>query len=228
MGLTKMECALVLALTIAVGVLLSMFVNGCTTNSHEVKKIETSLEAKGQVGTRTVGITPNNELVLQEEQTAADELRVQESVNEQLLGVYESERFELKRCRMDLADPRLGGNGVIPPISEIDGMKAPETIREEIGLAEDGEVKVVKRSYYTDKLNLERTYEKSLQRMTTAISRHKEECEFRMAQARRAAGLPSQRYSGSGYFTNDGVWVQTRRVETSLDDAFAIQAKQGR
>lgn len=226
MSMTKMEYALMMALSIAAGILLSMFANGCSTNSHEVKKLDTSLEAKGQVGERTVGITSENELILQEERTAADELRIQESVNEQLLGSYGAERFELKRCRVDISDPRLGGNGIIPPISEIDGMKAPETIREEIGLAEDGQVKVVKKSYYKDKLHLERAYEKSLTKMIAVTTRHKEECEYKMGQARREFGLPSQRYTGKGYFTNGDVWIQNQRVENSLDDAFEFKARQ--
>jgi len=221
------DISLWMLLGFTAGILMSFLMSGISgcSSGYEVKKVDTELMAKGQVGDRTVGINSDNELILQEEQTAADELRVQESINGQLLGTYESERFELKRCRVDVSDTRLGGTGIIPPISEIDGMKAPETVREEIGLTEDGQVKVVRKSYYKDKLKLERAYERSLQKMTAVTTRHKEECEYKMAQARRAAGLPSARYSGSGYFTSSGVWVKTRNVENSLDDAFAIQAQ---
>jgi len=224
---TRLPLARFLVVSMIMIVTAALFLMlACSTNRHEVKNLETNLETKGQVGDRTVGITSDNELILQEERTAADELRIQESINEQLLGSYETERFELKRCRVDISDPRLGGNGVIPPISEIDRMKAPETVREEIGLAEDGQVKVVKKSYYKDKLQLERAYQKSLAKMIDITARHKEECEYKMGQARRAVGLPSQRYTGNGYFTNGDVWIQGQRVENSLDDAFEFKARQ--
>lgn len=208
-------------------IVIAVFLNGCATG-YKVEKIETGITPKGQVGSKTLGLNSSNELILQEEQTAADELRIQEAVNMHLLQGYEQDAFDLKRCRTEVSDPRLGGSGVIPPIDEIDSMKTPETVKEEIGLTSDGEVKIVRKSYFTDKLKLERSYERSLRKMISVVSRHKEECEYKMAIARRAAGLPSQRFKGEGYFTNGGVFVQTNQNENSLDDAFEIAEKRKR
>jgi hypothetical protein len=208
-------------------IVIAVFLNGCATG-YKVEKIDASITPKGQIGSKTLGLNGNNELILQEEQTAADELRIQEAVNMHLLMGYEQDAFDLKRCRTEVSDPRLGGSGVIPPIDEIDSMKTPETVKEEIGLTSDGEVKIVRKSYFTDKLKLERSYERSLRKMISVVSRHKEECEYKMAIARRAAGLPSSRFQGEGYFTNGGVFVQTNQNENSLDDAFEIAAKRKR
>lgn len=205
-------------------IVIAVLLNGCATG-YKVEKIDLSITPKGQVGNKILGLNSSNELILQEEQSAADELRIQEAVNMQLLSGFEQEAFDLKRCRTEVSDPRLGGSGIIPQISEVDGMKTPETIKEEMGLTGDGEVKIVRKSFYTDKLKLERSYEKSLRKMTSVIARHKEECEYKMAIARRAAGLPSARFQGEGYFTNGGVFVQTNQNENSLDDAFEISAK---
>lgn len=207
--------------TLIIAVLLTV---GCATE-HKMQKLDMVLTPKGQVGNRTLGLTDSNELILQEEQAADDELRVQQAVNSKLQFELEHESFELKRCRMDMADPRIGGSGNVPAIDEIDGMKTTETIKEEIGLTDSGEVKIVRKGYFLDKLKLERAYEKSLRKMHSTISRHREECEFKMAIARRSAGLPSKRYQGEGYFTNGGVWVQTDQNEGSLDDAFEISGK---
>lgn len=202
-------------------IMLAMLFVGCATE-HKAKTIDLSLETKGQIGNKTLGLNDDKEMILQEEQAASDELRIQEAVNLKLQFELEQDSHTLKRCRMDLADPRLGGSGSMPAVDDIDGMKAPETIKEEIGLTDNGDLKVVKKGYFLDKLRIERSYEKSLRKMISTVGKHKEECEFKMGIARRAAGLPGTRFQGSGYQSNDGDWVQTDRHENNLDDAFEI------
>lgn len=216
---------IIMVLVLVIG-FLSAIAFGCGS-AHKVQKIDTVIEPKGIVGDRVIGINSDNELILQQERTAEEELKGQEADNARLADIYVQERHELDRCRLDVSDVRLGGTGVIPSIMEVDNLKALEVVREEIGLTEDGQVKVVKKSYYTDKLRLERSYEKTIQKMIAVTSRHRAECEYKMGQMRRAVGLPSTRYTGTGYFPNDGsVWIQTRQDERNLDDAFAIQATQ--
>lgn len=205
-------------------IIVSMFVISCVSE-YKVKEIDNKLEVKGHVGDRTLGLNDKKEIILQEESAAEDELRIQQTVNLRLQDDYDHEAHMLKACRTDLSDPRLGGNGEIPLINEVDQMKAPEVIREEIGITNDGEIKVVKKSYFIDKLKLERKYDTSLRKMTHVVKRHREECEYKMGMARRKAGLPSARYQGEGYF-KDGCWVQTKINENTLDDAFEIQTNQ--
>jgi len=206
-------------------IIMAMFLTGCFSTGYEVKKVETVIDVKGQVGDKKVGLNDKKEIILQEEVDASDELRIQQNVNLKLRDEYDHEAFMLKQCRTDVSDLRLGGSGEIPPIAEVDDMKSPETVREEIGITDSGELKVVRKSYFTDQLKLERKYDSSLRKMKKLIVRHREECEYKMAIARRKSGLPSSRYDGKGYFTGGGIWVQTVPHEQSLDDAFEIQAK---
>lgn len=95
----------------------------------------------------------------------------------------------------------------MPANPEVDNLKDPEQVREEIGLDDDGNLKIVKQSYFLDQLKKERAYGGSLQIMLRTIKRHREECDFSMGQARIKAGLPSSRYSDE-------------RLENGLDTAF--------
>jgi hypothetical protein len=104
-------------------------------------------------------------------------------------------------------------------------MRTIEKIKEEIGLDDQGELKVVKKSYFLDRLKIERRYEASLKKTTKFLARQRQECEYDMGVARRKAGLPTERYQGHGFY-KDGVWIQVAPHENGLDDAFAIQAKQ--
>jgi hypothetical protein len=190
-----------------------VFVISCAGSNYKVQELESyKIVPKGQIGDKTMGLNDKKELILQEEQDASDELRVQEAVNYRWKEDVEYESHMLKWCRTDMSDPRLGGSGIIPPVSEIDNMKTPEDVREEIGINDDGEIKVIRKSYFIDKLKLERRYGKSLQTMLKTIARHREECEYKMNIARRKAGLPGERFSGHFGGPN----------ENTLDDAFRI------
>lgn len=201
-----------------------MALTACTTNEYKVKTISTALDVKGNVNGQKLGINGDNEVILQEEVRAQDELRIAENVNLSFESDIESVAAELKRCKRDLADPRLGGSGVLPPDGEYD-MRPFEKVKEEFGLTEDGDLKIVRRSYYADRLKAARSYDKSLRRMLKFITRQNYECLFELGLARDKAGLPSDRVMAEGYFNSKGIWVETRKGEQSVGDAFEIQAE---
>jgi len=212
--------------TVLMFIVLACTMNSCATTQYRAKNLDDiSLQAKGTVNNQTVGIDSKKDVVIQEDNNAADELRVQQNVNMQLQGELDREAFDLKRCRTDMSDPRLGGNSVIPPIQEVDNLKSTAEVREQIGLDEAGDLRVVKKSYFMDQLNLERQYTKSIRSMKRLIVRHKEECEYAMGIARRNVGLSSTRSQGEGYYVG-GTFVPSKPHEGSLDDAFKIQTSQ--
>ena len=192
----------------------------CTHNKNEVKEIDTTIDAKGSVDGGTVGIDKKGEAIIQNEASAQDELRRQQWANSQLEADLGNQHFELRRCRRDLADPRLGGSGEPTSIPDVDNMKDTTATREEFGLDAGGALKVVKREYFLERLEKERKYETTLRSMAKLVKDHLEKCQTHMAVARRQTGLPSERYRSEGYFTNNGTWVETKKAEQSLDDAF--------
>jgi hypothetical protein len=87
------------------------------------------------------------------------------------------------------------------------------------------QIKVKKEMNFTEELKSERAHEESIRSMQRLVSAQTEECEHELGIARVKAGLPEKRYTAEGYFTEDGTWVETRKGEQSLGDAFEIQAK---
>lgn len=207
-------------------IMIAVLMQGCfTANPNKVQNIETMIQPKGQVGDHMIGLNDKNEIIMQQEQSASDELNQQKAVSLHRRTTLDQVAFDLNRCRKEVSDPRLGGNGVLPESQEVDSLKIAEDIKEAIGITESGDLKIVKKSFFLEQLKNERRYTASLDRMIKILTRQNEECERVMGIARRNAGLPSHRYQGTGYFSEDGSFVQTVPNENSLDDAFRIQAQ---
>ena len=197
---------------------------GCfASNPNEAKEIDTKMEKKETMGDSQIGLNDKKEVIMQKETGAADELRVQQAVNIKFQEDLNRERFLLKSCRVDMSDPRLGGDGHMPEIPEVDQLKDENEVREEFGLNSSGAITFVKREQFLERLKSERKYEKSLRQMSKVIGGHREECEQKMILARNKVGLPGKRFEAQGYY-RDGVWVETRKSERSIDDALEITA----
>jgi hypothetical protein len=192
-------------------ILFAMLSVSCATG-YKVQSIDTSLQAKGQVNGRTVGLNDKKEIILQEEVQADDEMRIMLIVNDKFEFDLGHEIHMVNRCRKELSDPRLGGNGELPTLSKMDGLKTPEQIKEEIGITDEGDIKVVKKTYFIDALKAQKRYKITLEKMIVLSKEQREECEYKMGNARMKAGLPSARFEGDVY-------------ERSLDEAFEIQAR---
>lgn len=197
----------------------------CTTQSpHKVVEIEDELDVKGQAGDDKVGLNKEGEAVIQQERDAAEELAIQRSANAYLVERLATDHHDLKRCVKDIADPRLGGKGEWGKLPDIDTLRPSSDASNELGVDGDGKLKVVKKTFYRDELKAERQYETTLRSMHKLVQEQLERCEFELGLARNRAGLPADRYAADGYFTGDGTWIETRKGEQSVSDAFEIQA----
>ena len=197
----------------------------CATNPHKVTEIDSDIDKKGQIGASEIGVNKDGELIIQNSSSVDDEMRQTEWANNKLEDDLKHEHYFLKMCRNDLSDPRLGGNSQVQQIPAVDNLRSPSQMREKFGLNKEGKLKFVKREYYLDRLKQERELIKSLKKTLKTVRQHRESCERRMAAARVKQGLPAKRYKAQGYFTGNGSWVETRKAENSLDDAFQIKAK---
>jgi len=88
-----------------------------------------------------IGLNNEGEVILQSEVDASDELRTQQWLNHKHEDEIEREYLELKQCREDLADPRLGGRGSVDEIPQIDNLKSTEDIKEKFGIDDSGSLK---------------------------------------------------------------------------------------
>lgn len=197
----------------------------CSSNPETIKPINTNLDVKGQVGSAKLGVNEDNVAILQDEKQAQDELTIQEAVNMRLFDEASHQRSELKECLTYLADKRMGGSGKIPEMPDIDNLKTETEEKEEFGQAEDGSLKVVKKSSFVQRLRNARSYDKSLRAVTKVLEKQNSQCQMDLEVARNKAGLPGKKVQAEGYFNSKGTWVETKRGEGNLNDAFEIQAE---
>lgn len=207
------------------GALIVLSAVACRSKDHVVEDVDTHLESKGQSNDGEIGLNEKGQAILQSKTSASAELTIQEHVNEKLQSDLDSERHQLLLCRRDLSDPRLGGTGEMSAIPEVDNLKMPEATDERLGRDEKGKLVVVRKSFFDEKLQSERDYGKALQDVLRVVKRNREECEQKMGVARTKHGLPAQRYVAKGQYIN-GQWMETRRAENSLDDAFEIRSEE--
>lgn len=198
----------------------------CSSNPYNKAKDlkEDKLEKKGEFQGATIGVTEERDVVIRQESTAESELRKLAAKAYDLEVQLTSDYELLVRCREELADPRLGGSGKVVDIPEIDNLKPVVEVKEEFGITQEGKLSFVKKELFGDRLVGERKYIDTLKEQSKLTSKHKQTCEREMRMARVKAGLPGERYKGKGSYQN-GKYIQTRRAEQTLDDAFAIQSE---
>jgi hypothetical protein len=200
---------------------------GCASKKYGDEKLDTKLETSDKKTSDKFGFDKERNLVLQEKTAATDELITQTHVNEELQSKLQHEFQQLKRCRMDLADVRLGGTGEMAPLPEIDGIKNDPSFKETVGVDESGELVFIRQEKFEDKLKGEKSAEKTIRRLTKVVVNNREQCELRMRKARVEKGLPAERTQAVTRYEGGQVII-IQPAERNLDDAFqfANQAKQ--
>lgn len=207
-------------------ILMMLMLSACAS-SEKVREIDTTIDPKGQVLNGTVGLNDKGEAIIQKQNAADNELRGLIWQNNQLETELNSQAYMLQWCREDIADPRLGGTGDVVDIPEIDNMKPATDLKHELGLV-GGNLVVVSKESFTQRLQAEQTYQTSLEKMVTQVKKIRTKCERDMGMARRKAGLPSLRYQGQIKVTPQGtVGEVIAPHENNLDDAFKIKKSSG-
>ncbi|NDD91193.1 hypothetical protein EBZ37_03815 [bacterium] len=202
-----------------------LMIVGCA-NPYKVKELDDSkLDKKGEIQGATIGINEKREVVIEQKTEADTELRklAASAYDLEVKLAYANE--DLERCREDLSDPRLGGSGKVIDIPEIDNLKPAAQIQEEFGVTKDGKLRFVRTEKFLDRLTGQRKYNETLREQLKLTEKHQKNCLRDMRAARVKNGLPGERYSGQGKYVS-GKYMQTRRAEKTLDDAFAIASEE--
>jgi hypothetical protein len=202
-----------------------VFAVGCASSAVKVEKVETAMESKAQSFGETIGIDKQGQAIIQKEDPVENELREQRWKNADLENILRSSYENLGQCQENVADSRLGGNGEVPELPEVDAAADVSKIKETIGLNEQGNLVVVKKELLNDRIARERKYEQSLKHSVKIVQKHEKVCERKLANARVKSGLPAKKYMSEGHYASDGSWVQIRAAEHNLDDAFRFAAK---
>ncbi|NBO38991.1 hypothetical protein EBU99_10455 [bacterium] len=205
----------------------TLTVASCASKKFGDEKLQTKLETSDKKTSEKIGFDKDRNLILQDKTNASDELMTLSHVNEELQAKLQNEFQQLKRCRVELADVRLGGTGEMAPMPDVDGIKTDPTLKESVGIDESGELVFVRQESFEDRLKAEKQFEKSVRRLTKVISSNREQCELRMRKARVEHGLPAERTPAVTRYEGGQVII-LQPAERNLDDAFqfANQAKQ--
>ena len=191
---------------------------GCST--AKIQKLDTEIATQGAIGNQMIGIDTKGNAVVQEEITAEAMIREIRWSNADLSQSIVYKHKELDRCRDEIADPRLGGNGDITEIPELDATKLETSVSEQFGMRKNGDLIILKKQSYQDRLNDERKYEASLKQLDRLLNKHLSKCMKENQIARVKSGLPAKRFSGVGKFNSDGSYSLMRAQESNIDDAF--------
>jgi hypothetical protein len=211
--------------TFSILTLCSLF-GACASNPNIARELDDShLEKKGEFQGATIGLNEKKEVVIEQQTSADSELRKLAAKAYDLEVSLNSAVEQLSRCREELADPRLGGSGKVIDIPELDSLKPASQVKEEFGITKEGNLSFVRKEMFMDRLQGERKYVDVLQEQLKLTEKHSKNCSREMRQARVKNGLPAERYSGQGHYDN-GRYIQTRRAEQNLDDAFAIASEE--
>ena len=195
---------------------------GCS-HKGQIKEVNDQIDVRGKLGDKDIGIDENDKAVIQESIAVEDELRTMTWKNYEADRKLKSEREQLTTCRTDLADPRLGGNKQIEAVPAIEVTENQGKVDEKMGVASNGQIKLVKRTMLEEKLENQKQYNESLNGLLTTVSQSRENCERELGYARVAKGLPAERYTAQGHYGPEGNFIVNRKAEHNLDDAFRIR-----
>jgi len=214
-------------------IILSLFlfsIPACQTTPNQVQELKTEqLDVKGQTSTGgKIAINEKRQVIIVQEDSVTDDLAVQDLINTQLMDRVLREHWSLKQCRTSLSDTRLGGSGDLQPMPDVASVLKPRDVQEEMGVDENGDLKIVRKEFLNHRLAAMKSNTKTMEKMISTLTPMVEECERRLGNARLDHGLPSERFVAQGYFTAGGTWVETRHAEHSLSDGYEISAENGK
>jgi hypothetical protein len=142
----------------------------CSSNPHKAKSIETEIEKKDQIsGDTSVGVNKDGNMVVLKKVAMNEELRrLQYEVYEKEDQVYGNRKYGslglygvLRDCRMQLSDPKLGGDGKLKWTEPMERI----TDKEEdfkVGLDEKEKLVGVSEEFLKDRISRFRGYKQVL------------------------------------------------------------------
>jgi hypothetical protein len=189
----KMKLETEMTIVVVTYAVLAMTVTGCATT--RVASINTEVESgHGMVQGQLIAVDTDGKAIIQEEVDAQNELRLQIWKNADIRAVLESYYADLEICVRDTQDPRLGWNGTPIQIPDLDRIELQAPTTEEFGKTSSGDLKVVRKTVFIERLKSERTLESNLIAFTKIVQKRYKECNRDLRTARINAGYPGVDY----------------------------------
>lgn len=153
------------------GIVLALGLSSCKSNPHKAEKIDTQIDnADSVTGDTTVGVKDGNMVVQKKVQMNEELRRLQYEVYELEDRVYGNRKFGssglygvLKDCRLQLSDPKNGGDGKLKWTEPMDRITDKED-EFKVGLDEKEKLVGVSEEFLKDRLDRFKGYKQVLQK----------------------------------------------------------------
>lgn len=149
-------------------------------DNYEVKKIDTSLEEHGKSGENSYGLNEDNEAVLQNEKDPGYELMIAKKANQGLFLELERDALALDHCIQEYSRPELGGDGKFKNVDDYEDLRPDYDSTEELGVTEDGKLKLVKKAYLKKQLEQSKTQTKQLRKALSYVQKELRKCQVEL------------------------------------------------
>lgn len=154
LNITKMIIA-----PLASSLVLISFLSSCSHNPHKAEKVDTSIKNSDQVsGDTAVGVKDGNMIVQKKVQMNEELRRIQNEVYEMEDQVYGNRKYGslglygvLRDCKMQISDPKNGGDGKLKWTEPIDRVTDKED-EYKIGLDEKDKLVGVSEEFLKDRI----------------------------------------------------------------------------
>lgn len=153
-----------------IAILGLVFLAACSSNPHKAEKIETKIDGKGDIGDdSSVGVNKDGNMVVQKKVQMNEEVRrLQNEVYELEDRVYGNRKYGslglygvLRQCKMDVSDPKNGGDGKLKWTEPIDRITDKEE-EWKVGLDEKEKLVGISEEYLKDRIERFRGYKRVL------------------------------------------------------------------
>lgn len=150
-------------------VLAILVLAGCASNPHKAEKIDTKIDGKGEIsGDTSVGVKDGNLVVQRKVEMNEEVRRLQNDVYELEDRVYGNRKYGslglygvLRQCKIDLSDPKNGGDGKLKWTEPVDRITDKED-EWKIGLDEKSKLIGISEEFLKDRIERFRGYKKVL------------------------------------------------------------------
>lgn len=141
----------------------------CSTNPHKAAKVETKIDNKGEItGDTSVGVKEGNMVVQRKVEMNEEVRKLQNDVFELEDRVYGNRKYGsmglygvLRQCKVDLSDPKNGGDGKIKWTEPLERITDKEE-EWKIGLDEKNKLVGLSEEFLKDRIERFRGYKKVL------------------------------------------------------------------
>lgn len=172
---------------VLVTLILSVLIVNCSSDSAYVpKKIDDDIEKIGKTEEGSYGYNDDGEVIIQEEKDPAYELMIVKKANQSLFLELERDAFALDQCIQEFSDPSLKGDGKFKNVDDYESLRPDYDATKELGVTEDGKLKIVKRTYLKKRLDEAESQKEKISKALRYVQKELRKCESELKFRKKA------------------------------------------